>query len=71
MFPMLIYIYALRPTLMRTVPFRIHSPASNRAVDPHSFYADPAVFLNADPDPGGEMNADPCGSGSTALLNMI
>ena len=25
-----------------------------RAVDPHSFYADPdpAVFLNADPDPG-------------------
>ena len=26
----------------------------NRAVDPHSFYADPdpAVFLNADPDPG-------------------
>ena len=26
----------------------------NRAVDPHSFYADPdpADFLNADPDPG-------------------
>ena len=26
----------------------------NRAVDPHSFYADPdpVVFLNADPDPG-------------------
>ena len=28
----------------------------SRAVDPHSFYADPdpepAVFLNADPDPG-------------------
>ena len=26
----------------------------NRAVDPHSLYADPdpAVFLNADPDPG-------------------
>ena len=25
-----------------------------RAVDPHSFYADPdpAIFLNADPDPG-------------------
>ena len=22
-----------------------------RAVDPHSFLADPAVFLNADPDP--------------------
>ena len=37
---------------MRTVPCRIHSPASNRAVDPHSFYADPAVFLNADPAPG-------------------
>ena len=34
-----------------------------RAVDPHSFYAepDPAIFLNADPDPdpGGKMNADP------------
>ena len=47
---------------------------SPRAVDPHSFYADPdpAVFLNADPDPdqGGEMNGYPCGSGSasTALL---
>ena len=24
----------------------------SRAVDPHSFYPDPAVFLNADPDPG-------------------
>ena len=23
--------------------------------------------MNADPDPGGKMNADPCGSGSTAL----
>ena len=33
----------------------------SRAVDPHSFFADPdpAVFLNADPDPGGKMNADP------------
>ena len=32
----------------------------SRAVDPHSFFADPdpAVFLNADPDPGGKMNAD-------------
>ena len=32
-----------------------------RAVDPHSFFADPdpAVFLNADPDPRGKMNADP------------
>ena len=32
-----------------------------RAVDPHSFFADPdlTVFLNADPDPGGKMNADP------------
>ena len=28
--------------------------ALTRAVDPHSLYADPdpAVFLNADPDPG-------------------
>ena len=32
-----------------------------RAVDPHSFFADPdpAVFFNADPDPGGKMNVDP------------
>ena len=32
-----------------------------RAVDPHSFFADPdpALFMNADPDPGGKMNADP------------
>ena len=29
-------------------------PIMSRAVDPHSFYADPdpAVFLNADPEPG-------------------
>ena len=46
-------------------------------MDPHSLYADPdpAVFLNADPDPdpdpGGKMNADPCGSGSTALLEPL
>ena len=40
-----------------------------RAVDPHSFYADPdlAVFLNADPDPEGKINADLYGFGSTAL----
>ena len=33
----------------------------SRAVDLHSFFADPdtADFLNADPDPGGKMNADP------------
>ena len=46
----------------------------NRAVDPHSFFADldPAVFLNADPDldPGGKMNADPSGSGSS-LTNFV
>ena len=43
-----------------------------RAVDPHSFYADPdpAVFLNADPDPESKMNADPCGSGSS-LINKF
>ena len=30
-----------------------HNSNHTRAVDPHSFYADPdpAVFLNADPDP--------------------
>ena len=33
---------------------------------------DPAVFLKADPDPnpGGKMNADPCGSGSR-LTNFV
>ena len=40
-----------------------------RAVDPHSFFADldpdPPVFLNADLDPGGKLNADPCESGSS------
>ena len=25
-------------------------------------------IINADPDPVGKMNADPCGSGSTALI---
>ena len=24
--------------------------------------------MNADPDPGGKMNADPCGYGSTAMV---
>ena len=27
-------------------------------------------FSLMDPDPGGKMNADPCGSGSTALQYM-
>ena len=42
------------------------------AVDPHSFFAvpDSAVFLNADPDTGGKMNAGPCGSGSR-LINFV
>ncbi len=32
-----------------------------RAVDPHSFYADPdpAVFLNADPDPDPDPGPGP------------
>ena len=32
-----------------------------RAVDKHSFFADPnpAVFLNADPDPSGFFNEEP------------
>ena len=32
-----------------------------RAVDPHSFYADPdpAVFLNADPDPDPDTGPGP------------
>ena len=37
------------------VPIRAYYKLrTSRAVDPHSFYADPdpAVFLNADPDPG-------------------
>ena len=35
-------------------PTRLLMLVCSRAVDPHSFYADPdpAVFLNADPDPG-------------------
>ena len=38
-----------------------------KAVDLHSFFKDPdpAVFLNADPDSGGKINADPCGSRSS------
>ena len=28
-------------------------------------------FILLDPDPGGKINADPCGSGSTALLQLI
>ena len=27
-------------------------------------------FTLLDPDPGGKMNADPCGSGSTALTGI-
>ena len=40
------------PNYLLTVDTNL-SPGS-RAVDPHSFYVDmdPAVFLNADPDPG-------------------
>ena len=35
------------------LPSKLQVILSTRAVDPHSFYADPdpAVFLNADPDP--------------------
>ena len=35
--------------------------ARSRAVDPHSFFADPypAAFLNADPEPAAFLNADP------------
>ena len=38
-------------------------------MDTHSYFADSdeAVFLRADPDPEGKQNADPYGSGSTAL----
>ena len=48
----------LRLVLLGSVPviflFRAFFILSNRAVDPHSFYADPdpAVFLNADPGLG-------------------
>ena len=45
-----------------------------RTVTPHSFFGDPhpdlAVILNADPDPGGKMNVDPWGSGSS-LTNFV
>ena len=30
---------------------------------------DKFTLLDPDPDPGGNMNADPCGSGSTALAS--
>ena len=30
-----------------------------RAVDPHSLYPDPAVFLNADPNPDPDLYPDP------------
>ena len=29
------------------------------------FLVDKFTLLDPDPDPGGKMNADPCGSGST------
>ena len=34
--------------------YPVHPYILHRALDPHSFYADPdpAFFLNADPDPG-------------------
>ena len=40
-------------------PHRITS-GKGRAVDPHSFYADPdpEVFLNADPDPYPDQDPD-------------
>ena len=41
-------------------------------LDPYSLYADPnpTFCFNVDPDldPEGKMNADPTGSGSTALI---
>ena len=46
-----------------SIRFRIRNPdpcvLQIRAVDPHSFFADsdPAVFLNADPDPQPQIAA--------------
>ena len=34
------------------------------------FLFDNFSLLDPDPDPGVKMNADPCGSGSTALLTV-
>ena len=51
-------IFCLPPGIFRFLKIGISNGVANlvfsRAVDPHSFNADPdpAVFLNADPDPG-------------------
>ena len=54
-------MYRIVPVPVFSVIFKrtkilISIPIYSRAVDPHSFYADPepAVFPNADPDPGPE-----------------
>ena len=49
-------LLALSSLLIKSCKLRVKS----RAVDPHSFFADPdpAVFLNADPDPEIFLNAD-------------
>ena len=41
------------------------SVAEPEPLEPPQFLVDKFTLL--DPDPGGKMNADPCGSGSTAL----
>jgi hypothetical protein len=39
---------------------------------PDYFYADPDFYLiHADPDPGYQNDADPCGSGSTTLAKSL
>ena len=34
------------------------------------FLIDKFTLLDQDPDPGGKMNAYPCGSGSTAMVSI-
>ena len=38
-------------------------------MDPHSFFADPAVFLNV--DPRGRMNADPDPASQIFLIHKL
>ena len=45
------------------------SVAEPEPLEPPQFLVDKFTLL--DPDPGGKMNADPCGSGSTALEKIM
>ena len=50
-----------------------HWALGSRALDPHSFFADhdPAVFLNADPDPGGKRIRIHCPAWPEDLFSIL